>query len=122
MVGVSRTTLYKKIQRGLLSASVDREGNRVIEVSELLRVFGELKELPRGPSLPEQHKDNSYHGHDSLLVASLRDQIVLLKEQIGTLREELAAARERESRFLGLLENRPVPLLEDGRPWWRRMF
>lgn len=122
MVGVSRTTLYKKIQRGLLSASVDREGNRIIEVSELIRVFGELKEYPRGSSLPGQRKEGSPQGYDGSLVEALRDQIALLKEQVGTLREELMAARERESRFLDLLERKQVPLLEDGRPWWRRLF
>lgn len=41
-VGKSRQTLFDKIKRGQLSATVNHDGVKVVEVSELLRVFGTL--------------------------------------------------------------------------------
>lgn len=41
-VNKSRQTLFDKIKRGQLSATVNHDGIKVIEVSELLRVFGSL--------------------------------------------------------------------------------
>ena len=43
LAGISRTYLYKKyINTNKISVSVDAKGNKQIETSELLRVFGEL--------------------------------------------------------------------------------
>lgn len=41
-VGKSRQTIFEKIKRGQLSATVNHDGNKVVDVSELLRVFGTL--------------------------------------------------------------------------------
>jgi len=41
-VGKSRQTVFDKIKRGHLSATVNSNGNKVVDVSELLRVFGNL--------------------------------------------------------------------------------
>lgn len=37
--GVERTTLYRKLKKGELSAQSDASGNKFIEASELLRVY-----------------------------------------------------------------------------------
>ncbi len=39
-VGVSRQTMFRKIQRGEVSATVDHHGQKQIDSAELLRVFG----------------------------------------------------------------------------------
>ncbi|MBF0339877.1 MAG: hypothetical protein HQL95_02795 [Magnetococcales bacterium] len=41
-VGISRRTLDEMVATGVLSAQWDRLGNRVIEVSEMFRVFGKF--------------------------------------------------------------------------------
>ena len=41
-VGKSRQTVFDKIKRGQLSATINGDGNKVVDVSELLRVFGNL--------------------------------------------------------------------------------
>lgn len=40
--GVTRQTIYKKINDGELSATIDNKGNKQIDVSELLRVYPNL--------------------------------------------------------------------------------
>ncbi len=42
-VGISRNALNDMVESGVISANWDRIGNRIVSVSELLRVFGELK-------------------------------------------------------------------------------
>ena len=42
-VGKDRGTLHRYIKTGKISVSTDAAGNKVIETSELLRVFGSLK-------------------------------------------------------------------------------
>ena len=42
-VGVTRQTIFKYIRKGKLSATLSRDGTKQVDVSELIRVFGELK-------------------------------------------------------------------------------
>lgn len=42
-VGVTRQTIFKKIKDGELSATIDHRGNKQVDVSELLRVYGQLQ-------------------------------------------------------------------------------
>ena len=42
-VGVTRQTIFKKISTGELSATNDHRGNKQIDVTELLRVYGKLQ-------------------------------------------------------------------------------
>lgn len=46
LYGVARTTPYRAIQRGVLSSTVRGDGVHVIAFSELLRVWGEPKNMP----------------------------------------------------------------------------
>jgi predicted site-specific integrase-resolvase len=50
--GVSRTTIQKAIKTGRLSATTNATGNRVIDLSELLRVYGPLQPIPQGVAVP----------------------------------------------------------------------
>ena len=43
LVGKSRATIYRDIEKGLVSADVDERGFKVIAVSELERFYGTLK-------------------------------------------------------------------------------
>jgi hypothetical protein len=42
LVGKSDKTMYRYVSRGRLSVSVDEKGHKVVETSELQRVFGAL--------------------------------------------------------------------------------
>lgn len=43
LTGKARKTLYAHIKQGRLSCRVARDGTRLIDVAELIRVYGELK-------------------------------------------------------------------------------
>lgn len=85
--GVGRSTIVRALKSGRLSATTNEQGERVIDTSELSRVFGPLKDsgYPR-----EQAVDSRDKGHDDGMAALLRDQ--------------LRQSQEREARLLALLE------------------
>ena len=85
--GVGRSTIVRALKSGRLSATANEQGERVIDASELSRVFGPLK----GDGYPSEQAANSHDmGHD--------DGVTTL------LREQLRKAEEREARLLALLE------------------
>lgn len=87
LAGISRQHLYKKwITPGLLSVSKDGEASPMIDTSELLRVFGELK--GDSPRLQEATSD------DSLVV---RAQLHAARALLADREAQLQEAREREA-------------------------
>ena len=67
--GVSRQTLYNKMKDGELSYSKDERGNRQIDSSEMVRVFGE-------PKPPKECEGAVLSvSQDSQLVDLLREQL-----------------------------------------------
>ena len=102
LVGKSRATIYRDIEKGLVSADVDERGFKVIEVSELERYYGKLKmpvETQCESQVDEMKQDETQvtTADESLLVVEvLRDQVSLLTSQLET-------AAERETQLLQLL-------------------
>ena len=99
--GVGRATIQRALKSGRLSATTNEQGERVIDLAELLRVFGPLK----GNEPVEQ------------IASSIASQLDTPTEQpansvlIEVLREQLRKAEEREqrtqeekARLLALLE------------------
>lgn len=91
MAGKGRSTIQRHIKEGKLSAGKDESGNPVIDVSELIRVYGTIK-------ADESGKPDSVKQLDTVEP----DQTA--QTMIETLREELRAAREREDWLKGQLE------------------
>ena len=119
MTGKTRTTIYKKIKSGELSAELGSDGNRLIDTAELLRVFGELV-TPDTVSMDV---------HDTPQVIPLLErQINLLEAENRRLHEQIEADRREKERLLGLLEKQTL-LLTQGQQepapkasFWRRVF
>ncbi len=117
-VGVSRPTIYKYVQDGKLSVTTDRKGQKQVEVSELLRVFGALKSeteiqtdrLDRG-----QHRLKLSETTPAVAlqieVATLRAQldaraaeVAMLKDRVDELKTREAQADQERARILAMLE------------------
>lgn len=150
--GVARSTLYEYyIKPGKISVEIDGRGNKVIDVAELIRVFGELK------GVPLQHDNSAVHapgksgqGHTSgadetrqlagqvlalqAQVEGLR-QVVETKEQVLAAKDEaLATLRQNNDDLRSALEERAFQVLqlenklqstaEEVKPvgWFRRIF
>jgi excisionase family DNA binding protein len=99
-VGVSRSTLYRKVAEGALSATTLPDGTKAVDTSELIRVFGELKPKPTDTTR------DSTATVAPLTPATVSNTLetALLKTQLELLRDQLEQAREREGRLLALLE------------------
>ena len=107
--GVARSTLYEYyIKPGKISVEVDGRGNKVIDVAELLRVFGELKGGPIQADSGDGHApDESGHGRTVALddARQLAGQVLQLKTELDAVRQNkrivLLGLRRHDS--LGLL-------------------
>ena len=56
----TRKTIYKYIQDGLLTVSMDTLGKKAIDISELIRVFGEI-EMPEYTEVNNTEVSNNIH-------------------------------------------------------------
>ena len=46
LAGISRSTLYERIKKGELSTTRSHHGRPMVQISELIRVFGDALQLP----------------------------------------------------------------------------
>lgn len=95
LYGMHRSTLYEAVAKGRVSAGIDGKGQRVIDLAEMIRRYGEPPGSSRqnptpdaGPALPLQ---------DAAL-QPLIDELRLLREEVAQLREALL-----------VLEHQPEP-------------
>ena len=123
-VGVSRPTIYKYASEGRLSVTKDRLGHKQVELSELLRVFGELstetqktvktdKDRDSFSSLRQSPKTAETGSVSALLVelertkAQLESKAVetaLLRERVDELKARERTNQEERSRLMAMLE------------------
>lgn len=94
--GITRRTLYNHINQGKVTASRDQKNNPVVEVSELIRVYGNI-------SLPVKKIPTISQGENSQVNFSDRQMEALHKEmkelrQAFTLMLEDKQSREEERR------------------------
>ena len=88
-VNKSRQTLFEKIKRGQLSATVNADGHKVIDVSELLRVFGTLLS---DEQVQKNLADRSGQPSASSLTTTLQLELELAKMRQLHAEKELATA------------------------------
>lgn len=111
ITGKSRTTITKHLDEGKLSFSTDDNGNRLIEASELMRVYGDdcnFAAEEGGNSAPAKVTPASGQG-DALLAKEQEErqrERTQLEAQIEHLKEALESAQEGYNRVTLLLENK----------------
>ena len=118
LTGRSRSTIHRAMEKGRLSFEKDETGNRVIDVSELDRVFGLRPQHEADPVDTDE-----LHRHDVQLI-ELRAQLeierskrALLEERVDELREERDRWRNQAERMLtDQREQAPRP------GFWQRML
>lgn len=96
LYGLHRSTLHEAVAKGRVSAGLDGKGQRVIDLSEMIRVYGEPPGRPTPtPDTSTPPPDTAPDTPDTReLLAELR----LLREEVAGLRAELR-----------LLEHKPEP-------------
>jgi len=105
LTGKARSTLYRDMAKGRVSYRTEPDGSRSVETSELIRVYGELRQ-------GETEKRDT-RGQPSetanLAITELVAEIRALREEVSGLKTELQDMRR--------LEHKP----ENAQPeaWWR---
>lgn len=105
LAGVSRQTFYTKyLSSGIISTEVDHQGKKCIDTSELLRVFGDIKQdnIDKTEDMPNRHvltpqKDSQ--------VAALQVEVQLLRERMADKDDQIRKGEEREQRLMAQVEN-----------------
>ncbi len=124
-VGVTRQTIFKYIRQGKISATLSRDGKKQIDVSELIRVFGELQQDTGTSSYTNDRRTLSPKPLTTPTTVALQielermksmlefkqAELVMAKERIAELKDREAQVKEREreaieerNRLIGVIE------------------
>jgi C4-type Zn-finger protein len=115
IVDKGRTTLNRHIKEGLLSVEKNDQGHKIVDASELLRVYGpdldfDLADGNKTKTRRSESQDDSGNAAVKELNEKLIDQY---KAQVETLKDALDKAQEGQNRVTLLLEKQT----KDGSDW-----
>ena len=82
VIPVSESTLRRDLKSGKVSFDTDTKGRKLIDVSELTRVYGQLTGEASEPA-KNTHQKTSLNGNDSKVIALLEGQVQDLKAQLA---------------------------------------
>jgi DNA-binding transcriptional ArsR family regulator len=117
LTGKARSTIGNHLRKGKLSCIYDDENNKLIEASEIIRVYSDSLELDEEGKLKSKTKrseskvtgepQEALHYKDLLEQEKLERQRERkqLEDTIGHLRDDLEKSQTRENRVTLLLEN-----------------
>ncbi|EPG8284577.1 entry exclusion protein 1 [Klebsiella aerogenes] len=109
LTGKARSSLYRDMAKGRVSSRTEADGGRVVDTSELIRVYGELRQ-------------DETHERDELRLSGETEKMAsdALIAEIKALREEVAGLRQ-EMQSMRLLEHKPETAETPAgtpRRWW----
>lgn len=87
LYGLHRSTLYEAIEKGRVTAGFNGKGQRVINLAEMIRVYGEAPTDTRHPTPKKQTPP------DTPDTTALVDELRALREEIASLRDEVHQLR-----------------------------
>lgn len=94
--GITRRTIYNHINQGKVTASRDEKNSPVIDVSELIRAYGNVN-LPVKKIPTVLHRENTQKNFTPDALETVRNELAELKQAV-TLMLEDKTAREEERR------------------------
>jgi hypothetical protein len=121
MAGKSRSHLYEKyINTGAITIESDRDGRKVIDTSELLRVFGPLHFNDNKKDVREITDVHSENNDKDMIVSALQSENEVLREYLRAKEEEVVWLRDQVSKTTALLTHQKDNLgpTQTKRWWW----
>jgi hypothetical protein len=97
---------------GRLSYRTDLDGGRSIETSELIRVYGELRQEGTVSRDAERHGDET----QNQVISELIREIKSLRDEVSGLRNELQSVRRIEDK------TEVAETSDKKQSWWRRLI
>ena len=133
--GKSPSTIHRAMKAGRLSYEVNDHGERIIDASELFRVFPP-KSAGDSPEPLHTSNANDVARHDAQLIRlevelrAAQEKIAVLEQLLDELRQERHLERQEKERLLSILERQtmllPKPQEQDAASppptWWQRWF
>lgn len=121
LAGVSRSTFYRSyINTGKVSVGSDKQGNPVVDTSELLRVFGVLHDTTESQDTVGVQDASD---PKTLVISELESELHRVRDILRIREDELRKAEERELWLRDLLARSQSQLqqhdVKKSRPWWR---
>ncbi|MBG0698051.1 helix-turn-helix domain-containing protein [Enterobacter roggenkampii] len=113
LTGKSRTTLHRLIKTGELSTCYGDRNARMVDVSELLRVFGALKQRPaeQVSGQVNEQTDTGVSAQSEQVIAQLRQEVEHLKTLVSAKDSHIDSLRQ----AMLLIEHRHT----GDSPWWK---
>lgn len=113
LTGRARSTIHKHINDGKISKELDKEGNPVIDTSELVRAYGPLQDSGNSTTPPTSQHTTSRKQHNN---NALHTEVEALKQEKITLLEKRIADLEGERDDWKKQAEQAMRLLTDQRP------
>ena len=120
MVGKSRSHLYEKyINTGAITVESDRDGRKVIDTSELIRVFGSLSLDDNSEDVVKDNQGHVESSEKDSVISALRSENEVLREYLRAKEQEVAWLREQFGKTTALLTHqKDHAAVGKGKRWW----
>lgn len=113
LTGKSRTTLHRFIKTGELSTCHGARNARMVDVSELIRVFGPLEHRPSEQVVAQvsEHHDTGISAQSEQVIAQLRQEVEHLKTLVSAKDSHIDSLKQ----AMLLIEHKHI----GDSPWWK---
>ena len=113
LTGKSRTTLHRLIKTGELSTCYGDRNARMVDISELIRVFGPLehRSSEQVTAQVSEHSDTGVSAQSEQVIAQLRQEVEHLKTLVSAKDSHIDSLKQ----AMLLLEHRHI----GDSPWWK---
>jgi len=102
-VGITRRTLYNHIEQGRVTVSRGEKNTRVIDVSELIRVYGTVNLPEKQVHTDSQRKNAQYDFPNEALIA-MRKELAELRELIQSQQQLLLEDKQQREQKIEVEE------------------
>lgn len=121
LYGLHRSTLHEAVTKGRVTAGLDGKGQKVIDLSEMIRVYGEPSGFTRHSPTPPPYT-SPYTSPTPTIDAlqPLLEELRLLREEVRELRESLRLIEHKPAQSAPV--SPPAPTRPSEPPTWANLL